>query len=115
MRLIAAGIRKRRGVRSQTRIRWSPARALRDFGPPASKWWSGLAQRNRANSTSVFFSRMVRGVPWVRMKVAASLDGKTALDNGISQWITSATRKSRWPCLARARLCLVDRHRHGSR
>jgi diaminohydroxyphosphoribosylaminopyrimidine deaminase/5-amino-6-(5-phosphoribosylamino)uracil reductase len=36
-----------------------------------------------------FFSRMVRGTPWVRMKVAATLDGKTALDNGTSQWITS--------------------------
>lgn len=36
-----------------------------------------------------FFSRMVRKTPWVRMKVAASLDGKTALDNGSSQWITS--------------------------
>ena len=36
-----------------------------------------------------FFSRMVRGTPWVRMKIAATLDGKTALDNGTSQWITS--------------------------
>ena len=36
-----------------------------------------------------FFSRMVRKTPWVRMKVAASLDGKTALNNGTSQWITS--------------------------
>ncbi|MES2583494.1 MAG: bifunctional diaminohydroxyphosphoribosylaminopyrimidine deaminase/5-amino-6-(5-phosphoribosylamino)uracil reductase RibD, partial [Pseudomonadota bacterium] len=36
-----------------------------------------------------FFSRMVRKTPWVRSKVAASLDGKTALDNGASQWITS--------------------------
>jgi diaminohydroxyphosphoribosylaminopyrimidine deaminase/5-amino-6-(5-phosphoribosylamino)uracil reductase len=36
-----------------------------------------------------FFSRMVRQVPWVRMKLAASLDGRTALDNGVSQWITS--------------------------
>jgi diaminohydroxyphosphoribosylaminopyrimidine deaminase/5-amino-6-(5-phosphoribosylamino)uracil reductase len=36
-----------------------------------------------------FFSRMQRKVPWVRMKVAASLDGKTALENGTSQWITS--------------------------
>ena len=36
-----------------------------------------------------FFSRMVRQTPWVRMKIAASLDGKTALDNGASQWITS--------------------------
>lgn len=36
-----------------------------------------------------FFSRMVRQTPWVRMKIAASLDGKTALPNGASQWITS--------------------------
>jgi diaminohydroxyphosphoribosylaminopyrimidine deaminase/5-amino-6-(5-phosphoribosylamino)uracil reductase len=36
-----------------------------------------------------FFSRMLRRAPWVRMKIAASLDGKTALDSGASQWITS--------------------------
>lgn len=36
-----------------------------------------------------FFSRMQRGKPWARMKVAASLDGRTALANGQSQWITS--------------------------
>jgi diaminohydroxyphosphoribosylaminopyrimidine deaminase/5-amino-6-(5-phosphoribosylamino)uracil reductase len=35
-----------------------------------------------------FFSRMIRQRPWVRMKVASSLDGRTALDNGQSQWIT---------------------------
>ena len=36
-----------------------------------------------------FFSRMVRKTPWVRMKMAASLDGTTALASGQSQWITS--------------------------
>jgi diaminohydroxyphosphoribosylaminopyrimidine deaminase / 5-amino-6-(5-phosphoribosylamino)uracil reductase len=35
-----------------------------------------------------FFSRMQRGTPWVRLKVAQSLDGRTALPNGASQWIT---------------------------
>lgn len=35
-----------------------------------------------------FFSRMERGRPWVRLKVAASVDGRTALLNGVSQWIT---------------------------
>ena len=40
-----------------------------------------------------FFSRMVRKTPWVRMKIAASLDGRTALNNGQSQWITSATAR----------------------
>lgn len=35
-----------------------------------------------------FFSRIERGRPWVRLKIAASLDGRTALSNGSSQWIT---------------------------
>lgn len=35
-----------------------------------------------------FFSRVQRGRPWVRLKVAASLDGRTALLDGRSQWIT---------------------------
>jgi diaminohydroxyphosphoribosylaminopyrimidine deaminase/5-amino-6-(5-phosphoribosylamino)uracil reductase len=53
-----------------------------------------------------FFSRMIRHKPWVRMKLAASLDGKTALDNGISQWITSPEARAdghAW----RARSCAV--------
>ena len=41
-----------------------------------------------------FFSRMIRKTPWVRMKVAASLDGKTALMNGQSQWITGAAARA---------------------
>ncbi len=41
-----------------------------------------------------FLSRMVRGLPWVRMKVASSLDGTTALSNGVSQWITSASART---------------------
>ncbi len=41
-----------------------------------------------------FFSRMRRGLPWVRMKAASSLDGRTALPNGASQWITSAEARA---------------------
>ena len=41
-----------------------------------------------------FFSRMVRGRPWVRMKIAASLDGRTALGNGASQWITGEAARA---------------------
>lgn len=36
-----------------------------------------------------FHSRLTRGLPFVRLKLAASLDGRTALANGDSQWITS--------------------------
>ena len=41
-----------------------------------------------------FFSRMIRKTPWVRMKVAASLDGKTALMDGQSQWITGEAARA---------------------
>lgn len=53
-----------------------------------------------------FFSRMVRGTPWVRMKAATSLDGATALHNGQSQWITGPEARAdghAW----RARACAV--------
>jgi diaminohydroxyphosphoribosylaminopyrimidine deaminase/5-amino-6-(5-phosphoribosylamino)uracil reductase len=41
-----------------------------------------------------FFSRMLRGRPWLRMKIAASLDGQTALANGDSQWITGEAARA---------------------
>ena len=41
-----------------------------------------------------FFSRMLRGRPWLRMKIAASLDGRTALNNGASQWITGEAART---------------------
>ncbi|WP_199174456.1 bifunctional diaminohydroxyphosphoribosylaminopyrimidine deaminase/5-amino-6-(5-phosphoribosylamino)uracil reductase RibD [Limnohabitans sp. G3-2] len=53
-----------------------------------------------------FFSRMERRLPWVRMKVAASLDGQTALQNGQSQWITGTEARAdghAW----RARACAI--------
>ena len=49
---------------------------------------------------------MTRGRPWVRMKIAASLDGRTALANGESQWITGEAARAdghRW----RARACAI--------
>lgn len=46
-----------------------------------------LARRTRELNIG-FFSRVERGRPWVRLKVATSVDGATALSNGQSQWIT---------------------------
>ena len=37
---------------------------------------------------------MQRGRPWVRLKAAVSLDGRTALDNGVSQWITGPAART---------------------
>ena len=53
-----------------------------------------------------FFSRMIRGTPWVRLKTAMSLDGTTALADGTSQWITGEAARTdghAW----RARACAV--------
>lgn len=46
-----------------------------------------------------FLSRVERGRPWVRVKMAMSLDGRTALANGQSKWITGAPARTdvqRW-------------------
>lgn len=64
----------------------------------------GAAQSRELNLG--FFSRMVRKTPWVRMKIAASLDGQTALQNGMSQWITSPQARADGQ-IWRARACAV--------
>ena len=49
---------------------------------------SGLLEAEAEALNPGFISRMMRGLPWVRMKIASTLDGKTALPHGQSQWIT---------------------------
>jgi diaminohydroxyphosphoribosylaminopyrimidine deaminase/5-amino-6-(5-phosphoribosylamino)uracil reductase len=66
----------------------------------------GLLEQEARDVNLGFMSRMTRGRPWVRLKIAASLDGKTALQSGMSKWITSdAARRDghSW----RARACAV--------
>jgi diaminohydroxyphosphoribosylaminopyrimidine deaminase/5-amino-6-(5-phosphoribosylamino)uracil reductase len=53
-----------------------------------------------------FISRMTRGRPWVRLKTASTLDGKTALANGASQWITGEAARADVQRL-RARACAI--------
>jgi len=67
---------------------------------------SGLMQDEARSLNCGFVSRMSRGRSWVRMKIAASLDGRTALANGQSQWITGPEARRdghAW----RARACAV--------
>ena len=67
---------------------------------------SGLMQDEARALNVGFVARMSRGRPWVRMKIAASLDGRTALANGQSQWITGPEARRdghAW----RARACAV--------
>ena len=49
----------------------------------------GLCADEARELNAGFFSRMTRGRPFVRLKLAASLDGRTALANGLAKWITS--------------------------
>lgn len=66
----------------------------------------GVLEQEARELNIGFVSRMTRGRPWVRLKTASTLDGVTALDNGVSQWITGpAARRDghRW----RARACAV--------
>lgn len=65
----------------------------------------GVGQASARDINKGFFSRIERGRPWVRLKVAASIDGITALDDGRSQWITGeAARRDthRWRARAGA-------------
>ena len=76
---------------------------LRDAGVDVR---CGLLEQEAREMNIGFVARMTRGTPWVRLKVAASLDGKTALNNGASQWITGAAARAdghAW----RARACAI--------
>jgi diaminohydroxyphosphoribosylaminopyrimidine deaminase / 5-amino-6-(5-phosphoribosylamino)uracil reductase len=91
--------------------------AMRDPNPKASEGGKALQaagitfehglMANEARELNIgFVSRMTRGRPWVRLKVAATLDGRSALANGKSQWITGAAARQdghRW----RARACAI--------
>ena len=67
---------------------------------------SGLMESEARELNIGFVSRMTRGRPWLRLKVAASLDGKTALNNGKSQWITGPDAR-RDAHAWRARSCAI--------
>lgn len=70
----------------------------------AFEW--GLLEAEARELNVGFVARMTRGRPWMRLKVAASLDGKTALADGRSRWITGEAARAdghRW----RARACAI--------
>ncbi len=67
------------------RVRGQGAEALRRAGIAVE---SGLMEREATELNAGFMKRMQHGRPWVRVKLAMSLDGRTALASGASQWIT---------------------------
>ncbi|HEY6897671.1 MAG TPA: bifunctional diaminohydroxyphosphoribosylaminopyrimidine deaminase/5-amino-6-(5-phosphoribosylamino)uracil reductase RibD [Rhodocyclaceae bacterium] len=103
--LIAAGVSRVVAAMSDPnpQVAGSGLERLRKAGIVAE---AGLLEHEARELNIGFVSRMGRGRPWVRLKVAASLDGKTALLNGKSQWITGEAARQdghRW----RARACAI--------
>ena len=91
--------------------------AMRDPNPQAAgggaalqaagiRFEHGLMEPEARELNIGFVSRVTRGRPWVRLKIAATLDGRTALQDGTSQWITGAEARRdghHW----RARACAI--------
>ena len=78
----------------------------RSLESAAIRFEHGLLEEEAREINIGFFSRMTRARPWVRMKIAATLDGRTALADGRSQWITGEDARRdghHW----RARACAV--------
>ncbi|HET7756576.1 MAG TPA: bifunctional diaminohydroxyphosphoribosylaminopyrimidine deaminase/5-amino-6-(5-phosphoribosylamino)uracil reductase RibD, partial [Steroidobacteraceae bacterium] len=72
------------------------ARRLREAGIVVE---SGLLAADAAELNAGFLKRMRTGLPWVRLKLAMSLDGRTALASGASRWITGEAARAdaqRW-------------------
>ena len=69
-------------------------RAPPDSPPPASRSSLGPCAEEARELNIGFVSRMERGRPWLRLKAAVSLDGRSALDNGRSQWITGEAARN---------------------
>lgn len=87
--LLAAGVARvvYAGRDPNALVAGAGARRLEAAGVAVQK---GLLEAEAMALNPGYFSRCERGRPWVRVKLAASLDGRTALANGASQWITSA-------------------------
>jgi len=102
--IVAAGIgRVVLAMRDPSRNAGGGAARLRAAGIAVEE---GLLEDEARELNIGFVSRVTRGRPWVRVKVAASLDGRTALASGESQWITSAAARRdghAW----RARACAI--------
>lgn len=78
------------------RVDGKGAAALRSAGMSVD---SGLMEADAVDLNVGFVTRIRRGRPWVRVKLAASLDGRTALANGESRWITAEAARNdvqRW-------------------
>ncbi len=70
------------------------AARLRAAGIDVVEWPAGVLLDEARELNVGFFSRMQRGRPWVRLKMALSLDGRSSLPDGRSQWITGEAARA---------------------
>jgi diaminohydroxyphosphoribosylaminopyrimidine deaminase/5-amino-6-(5-phosphoribosylamino)uracil reductase len=96
--LVAAGIARVVAASEDPnpKVAGAGLRALRGAGIAVE---AGLLHDAARELNRGFFSRIERGRPWVRVKLATSLDGRTALANGDSKWISSDASRAdvqRW-------------------
>ncbi|MCQ8104618.1 bifunctional diaminohydroxyphosphoribosylaminopyrimidine deaminase/5-amino-6-(5-phosphoribosylamino)uracil reductase RibD [Methylomonas sp. SURF-2] len=86
--LVAAGIRRVVAAMQDPNplVAGNGLRKMRDAGVEVS---CGLLRADAEQLNRGFIKRMLSGLPFVRSKLAMSLDGRTALANGASQWISS--------------------------
>lgn len=91
--LIAAGVAKVHvaAIDANPKVAGSGVQRLREAGIVVE---TGLLQAQAEALNRGFFSRMRRGRPWLTLKLAASLDGRTAMASGESQWITGAEARA---------------------
>ena len=54
----------------------------------------GVGQNQAKRINRGFLKRITTGIPWITLKIATSLDGKTAMDSGESQWITGSAARN---------------------
>ena len=108
--LLAAGIRRVVfAIRDPNpRVNGGGAKLLRDAGVVVE---SGLLEKEAAELNAGCLMRMRSGRPFIRLKSAGSLDGRTALANGASQWITSEAARNdvqQWRARSSAVLTSAD-------
>src|SRR5690349_21203022 len=108
--LLAAGVRRVVFAIADPnpRVNGGGARLLREAGVTVE---SGLLAKEASDLNAGFLLRMREKRPFIRLKSAASLDGRTALANGASQWITSEASRAdvqQWRARSSAVLTSAD-------